>query len=45
MKNIYTINKLNMIKNNIKSIKFYYDTLKTSSLQKKYIMKQIFLKY
>lgn len=33
-KNIYTINKLNMIKNNIKSIKFYYDTLKTSSLQK-----------
>ena len=23
-----------MIKNNIKSIKFYYDTLKTSSLQK-----------
>ena len=33
-KNIYTINKLNMIKNNIKSVKFYYDTLKTSSLQK-----------
>ena len=33
-KNIYTINKLNMIKNNIKSIKFFYNTLKTSSLQK-----------
>lgn len=33
-KNIDTIHKLNMIKNKIKSIKFYYDTLKTSSLQK-----------
>lgn len=33
-KNIHTIDKLNMIKNKIISIKFYYDTLKTSSLQK-----------
>jgi hypothetical protein len=33
-KNIHTIDKLNIIKNKITSIKFYYDTLKTSSLQK-----------
>ena len=33
-KNIHTIDKLNKIKNKIISIKFYYDTLKTSSLQK-----------
>lgn len=33
-KNIYIINKLNILKNKIDSIKFYYDTLRTSSLQK-----------
>lgn len=33
-KNIYIIDKLNILKNKINSIKFYYDTLKTSSLQK-----------
>lgn len=33
-KNIYTIDKLNILKNKIYSIKFYYDALKTSSLQK-----------
>lgn len=33
-KNIYVLNKLNILKNKITSIKFYYDTLKTSSLQK-----------
>jgi len=33
-KNIYIVNNLNNIKTKINSIKFYYDTLKTTSIQK-----------
>ena len=33
-KNIYTLNILNNIKTKINSIKFYYDTMKTTSIQK-----------
>lgn len=33
-KNIKIINKINMIKQRIRSIKFFYDTIKTTSIQK-----------